>query len=138
MRHWVAVGAVAILFLTGPVVAQARTCSTVDLDEPFVLPDGSQHAAGKLTLCRAPVSSPSEALYVSYVNRAPIGLLFGRRGRSEAPTDRQPFMMFARDHAGRLHLYGLGVPRQDGTETFRFERFPLRASRGGHAVSLAS
>ncbi len=138
MRHWAVVAALAILLVSGPVVAEARVCSTVTLDEPFVMPDGSEHEPGKLTLCRTPVYTPSQAMYVSYVDRAPIGMLFSSRGLSEAPTDREPFMMFARRGDGLLHLYGLGVPCREGMETFRFEEFPARAAKRQRAASLAS
>ena len=126
---WSVMALLAILLVANPVITEARTCATVTLDEPFVMPGGFEHAPGKLTLCRASAYSPSQAMYVSYVDRAPVGMLFSLRGSSEAPSDREPYMMFARDRAGRLHLYGLAIPSRDGMETFRFGDFPSRQTR---------
>ena len=53
-----------------------------------------------------------------------VGMFFSERGQSEAPTDDEPFMMFARDRVGRLHLYGFAVPFPGGMETFLFGDFP--------------
>jgi len=126
---WSAVVVLTALFLTAPALAESRTCATTTLDEPFVLPGGFEHAPGKLTLCRAAVHTPSKAMYVSYVDRAPVRMLFSRRGLSEGPAENEPYMMFARDRAGRLHLYGLAIPCRDGMETFEFEDFPSDQAR---------
>ena len=127
---WSVVVVLTILFVATPALAQTRVCATATLDEPFVLPGGSEYAPGKLTLCRAPVYTASQTMYVGYVDRYPVGMLFSRPGLSEAPGDSEPYMMFSRDRAGRLHLYGLAIPCHEGMETFQFEAFPKRQARG--------
>ena len=59
------VAIVALLLLSAPALTQARVCATTDLDEPFVLPSGLEHAPGKLTLCRGLEYSPTRTLYAS-------------------------------------------------------------------------
>jgi hypothetical protein len=73
-------------------------------------------------------------MYVGYVDRAAVGMLLSRRGLSEAPADTSPYMMFARDRAGRLHLYGLAIPCREGMETFRFEVHPFLQARASLPV----
>ena len=117
---------VLALFLAAvPAAASGGSCATAVVSERFVLPDGSEHAPGKITLCPNQ-ATPSQAMHVGYVDRAPIGLFFSHRGRSEAPVETQPYMMFARDRRGWLHLYGLATPVAGGMETFLFDQFPSR------------
>jgi hypothetical protein len=119
----------ALLLLSAPALADTRVCTTTELDEPFVLPSGLEHAPGKLTLCRGLEYSPTRTIYVGYVDRAPVEMLVSQRGFSEAPTDPVPYMMFARDREGRLHLYGLSIPFHAGVETFLFDAFPFAGPR---------
>ena len=120
---WSAFAILASVSAATPTLADSRLCATATIHESFVTPNGAEHAPGKLTLCRGRFS-PSRAMHVGYVDGASVGMFFSERGRSEAPTDDEPFMMFARDRAGRLHLYGFSAPCRDGMETFLFS--PLR------------
>jgi hypothetical protein len=126
---WSVTTLIIIFYATAPVAAEARACATVKIDESFVMPGGSEHAPGMLRLCQGGAFSPSRALHVGYVDGDQVGMLISQRGLSEAPTDDQPFMIFARDHRGRLHLYGLALPCAEGMETFLFEGFPSRQAR---------
>ena len=122
---WSAFAIFTSVFVATPALADSRLCATATIHESFVTPNGAEHAPGKLTLCRGQFS-PSRAMHVGYVDGAPVGMFFSERGQSEAPRDNQPFMMFARDRVGRLHLYGFSVPCRDGMETFQFNDFPGR------------
>jgi hypothetical protein len=124
-----AVAILALLLLSAPTLAETRLCTTTELDEPFVLPSGLEHAPGRLTLCRSLEYSPSRTIYVGYVDRAPVEMLVSQRGFGEAPADPVPYMMFARDREGRLHLYGLSIPSHQGVETFLFDAFPFAGPR---------
>jgi hypothetical protein len=135
---WPALAILVILSVSTPTVAETRACATATLDEPFVMPGGTEHAPGKLTLCRGLEYSPTRTMYVSYVDRASVGMLFGERGRSEAPTDNEPYMMFARDRKGRLHLYGFAVPCREGMETFMFGGFPAGLAVASTKASVRS
>jgi len=124
-RHLTAVCARTVLAILALVLlaapAMARVCVTSTVSEPFVMPGGFEHAPGNLRLCHGPEYSPSRMMHVGYVDRAPVGMLFSRRGMSEAPTDTEPYMVFGRDRQGRLHLYGFSVPGTNGMETFLLE-----------------
>ena len=117
---WTAIAAFTVFVVPGAAMAETRVCATATLDEPFVMPGGAEHPPGKLTLCRSANYTPSRAIHVGYIDRRPISMLFSVRGRSEAPTVTEPYMMFSRDRAGRLRLYGFAAPSQDGMETFLF------------------
>ena len=117
--------ALFVLFLTVSPAAANGSCATAEVTERFVLPDGSEHGPGKITLC-PDQSTPAQAMHVGYVDRAPIGLFLSHRGLSEAPVETRPYMMFARDERGRLHLYGFAAPTSSGMETFLFDEFPTR------------
>lgn len=112
--------AVVAILVSGSAMAESRFCATATLDEPFVMPDGSEHAPGKLTLCRGVDYTPSIAVHVGYVNRRPINMLFSDRGLSETRDQTDPYMIFSRNKAGRLQLYGFSIPCPKGMETFLF------------------
>ena len=120
---WSALAIFTSVSVTTPALADSRLCTTALIHESFVTPGGAEHAPGKLTLCRGRFS-PSRAIHVGYVDGAAVGMFFSERGQSEAPTDTKPFMMFARDRAGRLYLYGFSVPYREGMETFLFGGLP--------------
>jgi len=121
---WRVLLGITVLLASGAAMAETRVCTTTTLDEPFVMPGGTEHTPGKITLCHGLDYNPTLAMYVGYVDGEPIRMLFGYRGVSEAPTETEPYMTFARDQAGRLHLYGLAIPSRDGMQTFLFDEFP--------------
>jgi hypothetical protein len=125
VRPILLLAALFVLFLTVSPAAANGSCATAEVTERFVLPDGSEHGPGKITLC-PDQNSPVQAMHVGYVDRSQIGLFLSYRGRSEAPVETRPYMMFARDERGRLHLYGFATPVADGMETYLFDEFPSR------------
>lgn len=114
----IALLACLLMLLASPASAKSRTCASTTMTEPFVLPGGLEHPPGELMLCHHLKYSPSKMLMLTYVDREPTGLLLGHRGQGESTTTTKPFMMFARDAAGRLHLYGYAMPRRGGLDTF--------------------
>jgi hypothetical protein len=97
-------------------------CATAQVPEPFVLPDGSEHPAGSLRICPVQRHVPTTELLVSYVNGKQIGLLLGTSGHNEIGPGEESFMIFARDPAGRLQLYGYVIQEGDRLATYRLER----------------
>jgi hypothetical protein len=114
----------ACLLLALPGTAQAgqRLCTSATIEEPFVLPDGSEHAAGSLKLCHLQKHYPTSELLVSYVDGKNVGLLLGVSGHNESSPDADPFLMFARGRDGRLRLYGYGLNKASGMATFTLHR----------------
>jgi hypothetical protein len=133
-----ALAILALVLLAAPAVAETRVCVTSTVSEPFVMPGGFEHAPGNLRLCHGPEYSPSRMMHVGYVDRAPVGMLFSRRGLSEAPTETRPYMVFGRDRQGRLHLYGFSVPGTDGMETFLIEGSAVDPARLSKQVARNS
>ena len=114
--------AFALLLLSGTAEAGQRTCVTATIQERFVLPDGSEHAAGTLRLCKLKRHYPSSTLLVSYVDGRNVCMLLGTSGHNESDPGADPFMIFARDSDGTLRLYGYGLPEGSGVSTFTLHR----------------
>ena len=114
--------ALVLLALPGTAEAGQRVCTTATIQEPFVLPDGSEHDAGSLKICHLQKHYPSSTLLVSYVDGQNVGVLLGIAGHNEAGSRSAPFMMFARDPDGRLRLYGYGLQEGSGMATFTLHR----------------
>ena len=114
--------AVVLILAIGPAVASARVCATAQIDESFVLPDGSAHEPGALKLCRGTDYNPATTLHSSFVNNMAVGMLFGRSSASESAGNEQPFLVFVRNDLGQLRLFGYALPGEDGMETFRLEK----------------
>ena len=98
------------LVAAGPVRAGQGRCVTAHVAEPITLPDGSEHAAGRLTLCASRNFTPVTTLHNSYVNGMPVGMWLARRGVAEGEPAQGAYMMFQRDSGGSLHLYGYASP----------------------------
>jgi len=98
-------------------VFASGVCTTAEVAEPILLPEGTEHPAGSLTLCVSHHFSPVTTLHKTYVNGRQIGLLQSRRGESEGGAE-QPFFVFHRDHAGKLHLYGYASPQGNKMITY--------------------
>ena len=116
-----------LLATPATVAATTDVCITAAIDEPIRLPDGSEHDAGSLTLCRRDDFTPARSTHETYVDRRPIGLFLGRPCVAEGGGEGQPFMLFHREADGRLRLYGYALPTGDRTESFLLQP---PASRG--------
>jgi len=101
-------------------------CISAAIAEPILLPGGSEHPSGTLTLCVSHTLSPVASLHETFVDGMPVGLLASRRGLSEGSGDGRPFMMFNRDAEGRLRLYGFATPAGDRMLTYQIS--PLNGS----------
>jgi hypothetical protein len=111
--------AAACLLLAGTALAASPgRCVTAAVPWPFVLPDGSVHPAGTLTLCLSRVHDPVTGLHELRVGRHPIGLYLSRLGRGEG--EPHPVVVFAPSARGSYRLVGYALPLGDTLETFRF------------------
>ena len=100
---------VLALFLVvaqGAAGAANGVCVSADIEEPFRLPDGSDHPAGRLTLCHHSDYSPVASLHQAKVDGMTVGMHLSRRGESERDDSEEPFFMFAREADGTLLLLG--------------------------------
>ena len=134
--RFTAVAAVLVLALglaPSPTLASTGDCASAKIEEPFVLPDGSEHPAGRLTLCLGSEFTPVTSFYRTSVDRMPVGSFASRRIVGGDPTGR--YMIFDRNAAGTLRLTGYTVPANGSAATFLLQR-PARV-QVRHAVRAA-
>jgi hypothetical protein len=91
--------------------AQDRgACVTANVPEAFTLPDGSEHAAGRLTLCALQEFTPVVELHSVSVDGTGVGLAMSRRAVPEAYVDTRSSFLFRRAPDGVLDFVGYVVP----------------------------
>jgi hypothetical protein len=127
--------ALAVMLFGAPLFAAGRSCATAAIAEPFALPDGSRHDAGKLTICVDYPQSPVSYLHPTYVNGSPVGRFSGSREVLGMGDSNQAFMLFERDSGQLLHLSGLGVPARSNVEFYRFDFIKVEVSSSIRAAA---
>jgi hypothetical protein len=134
--------ALGLLWAQGVARAAEGLCTGAIIEEPFELPDGSEHPAGRLTLCLERNHSPVASLHKVKVDRTPVSLLMSRRGSSEAGTSESPYIMFIRRADGRLELAGYAYPGRDGMTVYTLEhpesRRPLGSDSDTPVILIAA
>jgi hypothetical protein len=92
--------------------AQAASggCYSANIDEPFVLPDGTQHDAGSLRLCNDRAFSPVSSLHRIHVDGMPVGMHITRHSSGKGTGVTEPTMIFNREDDGHLRLLGYALP----------------------------
>lgn len=109
---------------TVPSTRAGGGCISVQLSSPFLLPDGSWHPAGKLTLCTIRDYSPVQCFHEMRVNGVAVGYVIGvRRGR-EGPPPPDPLVYFRRTTGGELALIGYTATRGQAMVTHLLDRDP--------------
>ena len=121
LRWALFIGVLLLAIVTGHASAQAP-CLTVNLAQPVVFPDGSEHAAGQLTLCDWKAYTPVAQIHRSYMDGRPIQLLMGRRSTSERSVTEPNEVFFRPDPAGRLELIGYARTFHGRSMTVSFQR----------------
>ena len=103
--------------------AQDRgACVTANVPETFKLPDGSEHAAGRLTLCALEAFTPALELHSVWVDGAGARLAMSRRAVPEAYADTRSAFLFRRALDGALDLVGYVVPFGDTAWSYTMKR----------------
>ena len=113
--------ALCLVAAQGAAEAARGVCVSADIQEPFRLPDGSDHPAGKLTLCHHSDYSPVASFHRTKVDGMTVSMHTSRRGESEGGDSDAPFIMFTRDADGRLLLLGYGHSGQDKATVHAFQ-----------------
>lgn len=106
-----------------PLAAAAEDyggCIRVDLATPFVLPDGSVHEPGTLTLCTDRPLNPVAGMHRMSASGTGVGRVVSRRVRSEFGALEAPQVVFAREPDGSLRLLGYVEPAGGRVRAFRF------------------
>jgi len=108
--------------LHGVSAAGTGQCATTRVDEPFVLPDGSEHPAGIVTLCHDRKFNPVSSLHTMYVDHMPVGLFRSHPEVTDDANETGYFMLFARGADRPLRLVGYGLPGRGGSRTHVLDR----------------
>jgi hypothetical protein len=95
-------------FLTAVGAQELDTCVTAHVPEAYVLPDGSVHDAGKLSLCLSQTLSPVAGLHRLAIEGHTLGLARSRRSLADSRDVTDPLVLFRR-RGGRLELVGYVV-----------------------------
>jgi hypothetical protein len=110
-----------------------RACVTSLVPEEFTLPDGSVHAAGRLTVCAVKALNPVVELQrVSVDGGGGGGLIASRRARAEATGDSRAVLLFLRVPGNPLDFVGYVFPdgRASWSYTLRLPNGTAYASSG--------
>ena len=114
--------ALCLVAAQGAAEAAGGVCVSAEIEEPFRLPDGSAHPAGRLTLCHQSDFSPVASIHRSQVDGMTVSMHMSRRGESERNDSDAPVMMFGRQADGMLLLLGYAHSGRDKTTMHAFPR----------------
>ena len=98
----------AFTFLVPVVAQELDTCVTARIPEAYVLPDGSRHEPGRLSLCLTENLSPVTGLHRVAVEGHTLGLARSHRTLAESRDVTEPLVLFRR-RDGHLELVGYVV-----------------------------
>lgn len=116
--RWTRALLIPFLAFASGVAMAGGICISVEVDAPIRLPDGSVHESGGLTLCDERPLTPVTSMHRTLVNGHPVGLLMGRRTRSEGGGELSPVVFFSRDEEGTMELFGYALPARGGSITY--------------------
>ena len=123
------------------VAADQTPCVTAPVAAPILLPDGSAHEAGTLTVCDVRSLSPVASFHRISIDGRPVGMFVSRRGNSEVAADAAPTIHFEVNASGALALVGYVVPSRRST-AFRLANPAVAVARrgtvAGAVVALAA
>jgi len=112
--------AVAILSLAGVAWAgENGRCHSTVVSSEMILPDGSVHEPGALTVCTVQTHSPVATLLKVSVDGHPVHMVVSRSGTSETETRiDEAFFVFHRNDKDQLVLQGYAVPERGKLQTY--------------------
>ena len=119
---WALFAAVLLSVLVADYASAQSPCLTVNLAQPVVFPDGSEHAAGQLRLCDWKAFTPVAQIYRSYMDGRHVQLLMGRRSTTERSVMEPDEVFFRPDSRGRLELIGYARTFHGRSMTVSFQR----------------
>lgn len=86
--------------------AQSRDCVTSNVPRAFTLPDGSLHAAGRLTICTVEAFTPVVGLHRLWADGDGASFVMSRLAPAEATADGGPALLFRCAPGKPLDLVG--------------------------------
>jgi hypothetical protein len=97
-------------------------CVTAKVPESFTLPDGTVHAAGRLTLCAVQAFTPVVGLHRVWVDGEGANFVMSRVARAEAKGDSPPVLLFRRVAGSPLELVGYVLPSERQSWSYALQR----------------
>ena len=97
-------------------------CVTSKVPEAFTLPDGTLHAAGRLTLCTVQAFTPVVGLHRVWANGDGASFAMSRLTWAEANADNRPVLLFRRVHGWPLEFVGYVWPDERGSWSYALQR----------------
>lgn len=129
----VTVGAI----VSAPIAAAAETpCVTAAVDASIVLPDGSVHPGGALTVCEIRAISPVANFHRISIDGRAVGMFVSRKVASEVEEDAAPTILFQDGGSGELALVGYVVPSRRSA-AFRLADRTVETARRGTVTGAA-
>ncbi len=101
--------AIAVAFAGTSRANAGRDCVSGYVPVPFVLPDGSTHPAGELSLCSDRRLSPVQSLHRLAFAGSTVGLFAAQEVEAESDAVR-PYLTFHRAPNGDWILIGITLP----------------------------
>jgi hypothetical protein len=115
--------AVACVVCAADCWAQNRgDCVTSNVPESFTLPDGSVHAAGRLTLCTVQAFTPAVGLHRAWTDGEGASFVMSRVAQAEATADSRPVLLFRRAPGSRLEFVGYVWPEFPKSWSYTLQR----------------
>ena len=101
--------AVAILVACGASAGERKHCLRAEIDETFMLPNGSVHPPGELRLCLIQSMSPVSGAHQTHIDGHAVGYFRSIKTRVATPAGTAPsgpYFEFVRNRHGELELRG--------------------------------
>ena len=86
--------------------AQSRDCITSNVTQAFTLPDGSSHAAGRLTICTLKAFTPVVGLHRLWADGDGARFVMSQLAPAEATAGSDPILLFRSAPGKPLDLVG--------------------------------
>ena len=136
-RHRILLALVTIILVACVANAGERAhCLRAEIDETFMLPNGSVHPPGELKLCLIQSLSPVSGAHRTHVDGHTVGYFRSVRSTTNvsrgAPT-AEPYLEFARNRSGELEL--LGYAWTDGTTVLAYDLTKLNKKKLKYTVT---
>ena len=108
-RTLLVLATIIILLACVANAGERRHCVRAEIDENFMLPNGSVHPPGELKLCLIRSMSPVSGAHGTHVNGHSVGYFLSVKMKLAAPeqtASTEPYFEFVRNRRGELELRG--------------------------------
>ena len=115
---------------------ERRHCLRAEIDENFMLPNGSVHPPGELKVCLIRSMSPVSGAHGTHVDGHPVGYFMSVRTKlaaAERTSSTEPYFEFVRNRRGELELRGYAW--HDGSTLLAYDLTKLNKRKFQYKVT---